>query len=689
MTADLATTHGLPVPPEMAVRRLFASLLDKGYEQAGLYTYTDAAGSPLFYKVRFSPPEGSKLRKEFRAFHSNGIEWLPREPAFPDGKPLYRLHELARGGVVLFVEGEKKADELAGLDLPATTAGGAQSDEKTDFRPLAGRHVRLWPDNDEPGKAHMLRVAARLHALGCSTSVIDVERLGLGPKGDAVDWLAAHPNATAADVLALPVEADANGITGPIPGASATPDADVGAALLGSVEDYIGRFVAYPSEHDRVAHVLWIAHAHLMDVWSSTPRLAFLSPEPGSGKSRALEVTEPLTPRPVQTISVSAPYIFRKIADENGSPTVLFDEVDTIFGPNVKGDNEDIRGLINAGHRRGAMVGRCAVRGKQIFTEEMPSYCAVAMAGLGDLPDTILTRSVVIKMRRRSPSEIVEPFRPRLHEGAGHALRDRLEAWALMVRPQVTNAWPSLPDGVVDRAADVWEPLITVADAAGGDWPRRSRDAAIALVAASRSTTPSLGIRLLADLRAVFGQREAMSTEEIISALRALDEAPWGDLKGKPIDPRGLARRLKPYGVTSKNVRTPSSAGPVKGYGRVDFHDAWERYCPVSLSPCTSATSATNAESRANPSDLVAARSGCDDFVAARSGCGDPESRSGRSGRSGWAEQADGRREWRISGFSEHPVAAVADVALPGGERDAVDPATPAADDEEGISWAD
>src|SRR5690348_12485731 len=75
-----------------------------------------------------------------------------------------------------------------------------------------------------------------------------------------------------------------------------------GAALLDKVETFIGRFVAYPSEHARIAHALWIAHTWLMDLWDSTPRIAFLSPEPSSGKSRAIETTEPLVPRAVHAI---------------------------------------------------------------------------------------------------------------------------------------------------------------------------------------------------------------------------------------------------------------------------------------------------------------------------------------------------------------------------------------------------
>ena len=177
--------------------------------------------------------------------------------------------------------------------------------------------------------------------------------------------------------------------------------------------------------------------------------------------------------------------------DEAGPPTILFDEVDTVFGPKAR-DHEDVRGLLNAGHRKGAVAGRCVVRGKTVETVEYPAYCAVALAGLGDLPDTILTRSVVVRMRRRAPHERVQPFRRRLAEAPGHALRDRLAAWSAELRRHAGNGWPEMPDGVEDRDADVWEALLAVANAAGGEWPARARVAAVALVAESKESTPSL-----------------------------------------------------------------------------------------------------------------------------------------------------------------------------------------------------
>jgi hypothetical protein len=364
------------------------------------------------------------------------------------------------------------------------------------------------------------------------------------------------------------------------------------AALLEEVQAFLCRFVAYPSEAAQVAHTLWVAHTHLMDVWDSTPRIAFLSPEPGSGKTRALEVTELLVPRPVEAVNATAAYLFRKVSDPEGLPTLLFDEIDTIFGPKAK-ENEDIRGVLNAGHRRGAVAGRCVVRGKTVETEELPAFCPVAIAGLGDLPDTILSRAVVIRMRRRGPAEKVEPYRRRLAQPAGHDLRDRLAAWAESVGPSLVGVYPDMPDGVMDRDADVWEALLAVADAAGGGWPDRARVSAVSLVSLAKESTPSLGVQLLADLRTVFGDREVMATEDVLEALCAIEEGPWGDLRGKPLNARGLARRLRDYGVTSRQVRIGHTTR--KGYVRDDLHDAWSRYLPpLPLSPKERETRETN-----------------------------------------------------------------------------------------------
>ncbi|MEV0443985.1 DUF3631 domain-containing protein [Streptomyces spectabilis] len=358
-----------------------------------------------------------------------------------------------------------------------------------------------------------------------------------------------------------------------------------GAALLDEVEAFHRRFNVFPHEAAYVAVALWDAHAHLLDCFDSTPRIAFLSPEPGSGKTRALEIVETLVPQPMTAVNASAAALFRSVSSGNGKPTILFDEIDTVFGPKA-GDNEELRGFLNAGHRRTGVTYRCIGDGGQQTVQAFPSYCAVAVAGLGSLPDTILSRSVIVRMRRRARNEKVEPFRARVHEAEGHKLRDRFAAWAEHARGFVMGAWPEMPDGVADRPADVWEPLLAVADAVGGHWPERARAACVTLVTASRANDKgSIGVRLLTDLRDhVMTGIDRLPTVAILDRLNSMDDAPWADLGGKPLDNRRLSKMLAEYmtadnePIASRNIKTGASV--LKGYYTADLHDAWQRYCP-------------------------------------------------------------------------------------------------------------
>jgi hypothetical protein len=346
-----------------------------------------------------------------------------------------------------------------------------------------------------------------------------------------------------------------------------------GADLLDEVRDFLARFVAFPSQGALHAAALWVVVTHLAQHFHITPRLALLSPEPGSGKTRALEVLALLVARSFFSFSASAAAIFRTLALE--SRTLLFDEVDAVFTKKGKDDgNEDLRALLNVGYRRGATIPRCVGPKHDVVMFDV--FAPAALAGLGDLPDTLMTRSVIIRMRPRGRGEHIEQFRIRMHEAEGHALRDRLEAWAESVGPEVGEAWPELPPGVVDRAAELWEPLIAAADAAGGHWPDTARSACVELLKVASDREVSLGVRLLADLREVFGDRDAMSTADILKRLNELDEAPWGDLYGKPMQPRTLARMLKRYSVTSTDVKVDNQTR--KGYRREELWDAWTRY---------------------------------------------------------------------------------------------------------------
>lgn len=369
---------------------------------------------------------------------------------------------------------------------------------------------------------------------------------------------------------------------------SAWTAASTGEMVLGETFAFLGRFVAFPSDAAHVAVTLWAAHCHAVAAFDSSPRLALLSPEPGSGKTRTLEVLGLLVPRPMHVLNASVAVTFRAVDAEQ--PTLLLDEVDALFGRRTADEHEELRGLLNAGHRKGATVPRCV--GPNHELKKFNVYAACALAGLGDLPDTLMSRSVIIRMRRRAPGEVVEPFRQRLHEPVGHDIGERLAAWVAQVADALGIAWPTMPPGVEDRPADCWEPLLAVADAAGGDWPARARAACTELVRVAASGEASLGVRLLGDLRMVFGGIDAMHTETILTGLHGLDEAPWADLRGKPLDSRRLARLLGNYGVHSVDVKLDGKN--LKGYRRESLHDTWTRYLPGLRTSATSATSTGN-----------------------------------------------------------------------------------------------
>ena len=352
-----------------------------------------------------------------------------------------------------------------------------------------------------------------------------------------------------------------------------------GAELLDRALAFIERFVILPSDYAGVALVLWAGHTHLMDVWETTPRLAFLSAQPGSGKSLALRLTALQCPLALEASTVTTASLIRALDDPAGRPTYFIDEIDTRYGANGKGD-EQLRGMINAGHQVDGFIMRNEKVDNDWFPVRKSAFAAVAMAGIGNIPDTILTRSVVMKMRKRLPGQKVESYRRRDHKHIGEALRDDWARWAGQVREVAASHRPVLPDGIEDRDADVWEPLIVVADLAGGRWPALARQAALeALQLAKADKRPSLDLKLLADIKAAFGEQDRISTVDLLDKLLADEEAPWGGLGRKGLDARTLAEMLREFGVRPQPMRLTGPGGHMlRGYFREDFRDTWARY---------------------------------------------------------------------------------------------------------------
>ena len=355
-----------------------------------------------------------------------------------------------------------------------------------------------------------------------------------------------------------------------------------GAEVLDQIGAFVSRFNIFPSEHCVPMLALWYAHTHAAENFYITPRLILSSAEPGSGKTRVLEVAQYLVANPEMTLSASPAALFRLVS---AAPiTILFDEVDAIFNPKNTGNTEDLRAMLNAGYKRSATIPRCVGDAKAMAVQRFKVYAPAALAGIaGHMPDTITTRAITVHMRRRAPGETVEAFKTRRVEAEAAPLRERLAAWVGDVAERVGEAEPEMPEGVTDRSAEIWEPLIAIADAAGDHWPETARAACEHFVTNANPRAGSIGTRLLADLRDVFTARNAdrLPTTAILDALHAMDEAPWNDFYGKPFDARHLSKELSRYSVHVQAFKVNGTT--VKGYqatGETGLEDAWNRYLP-------------------------------------------------------------------------------------------------------------
>ncbi len=235
---------------------------------------------------------------------------------------------------------------------------------------------------------------------------------------------------------------------------------------------------------------------------------------------------------------------------------------------------EDLRGILNSGHSRGWPYVRWDAAARK--QEQCPTFAMAIIGGIGDMPDTIEDRAVVLSMRRRAPGESVAQWRTRRAVPQLRTVRTRLHAWVGSEHHRLADAEPDLP--AEDRAADVWEPLVAIAAAAGGDWPARARKACQALAADVRPDPDTAGERLLAELYELWpADADELFTSEVIERLCSLEEAPWATWhRGEGLKARGLAQLLKPFHVESRNVRRDGQQA--KGYGRADLADAWRRY---------------------------------------------------------------------------------------------------------------
>lgn len=555
---------------------------------------------------------------------------------------LERLKGLVRLTRVLVNEGEKCANIAYKLGVVAVGFAGAAMVDKTDWAPLAGFISTIWADNDEAGLKARATLSSEITAIGGQVDWIDIVPLDLPKGGAIDDWLDARNkkglNTDLNDLQALPrtayqttttnaandsnsdevVQGDDDDVMAQIKAlAELSPvayeqarqtvaktlgmrasvldkivaemrqelsggtddlfapvepyhEAVAGHELLAQISDVIDRHIVC-EPHTTIAAALWIMFTWCIDAAQIAPIACITAPEKRCGKTQMLSLIGEMVYMPMPVSNITPAALFRSI--EKWQPTLLIDEADSFLK-----DNEDLRGILNAGHsRKNAYVMRTV--GDTHEPKPFNVWGAKALSGIGHLPETLKDRSILLELRRKLPNETRQRLRhadPMEFE----LIRRKLCRWAIDHMDILAAARPNLPEALNDRAQDNWEILLAIADTIGGDWSQKARHAALS-ISGLVDSSPSVGETLLQDIKNLFARLQVtrLHTKALLDHLVNDDDLTWSTYnRGKPLSQHQLTKRLTEYGLKSKDVRI----GEVhkKGYDISEFIPLFNRYLP-------------------------------------------------------------------------------------------------------------
>jgi Protein of unknown function (DUF3631)/CHC2 zinc finger len=569
----------------------------------GTFEYLDAAGAVVFVKdrIQFQKADGSfvlkdgkpdKVFRQRRPDPDHPGKWIHNV----DGVPVipYRLPEvieaISADHTILVVEGEAKADLLAGWNVAATCcAGGAKKWKPEHSEFLRGADVVMLPDHDGAGWEHVNAVGASLSGIAKRVRVLVLP--DLRPKGDIVDW--AKAGGTREKLDALLAEAAKNwkaptpeeinkakdegkqhedelieALSKLQPGidfhrkrdeiakeldvSKQALDAEIrlhrekvpleghwivepsiesvdGDSLLRDLVRCVRRYIVC-SFDDAVVIALWVMFSWVHDdaaVFS--PILMVTSAEPESGKTTTLNLISYLAPRAIASVEISKAALYRAI--QLCKPSFIIDEFDDVLASAGKDEGKaELRSVINSGHTRGQCVIRCIT--DEHRPEKFSTFAPKAIGMVGrKLPPATLGRCIVVELRRRTENEIVEKFAHKDTAELG-GLRSRLRRWS-MDNADSLSGDVNMPPGFSNRRADNWRVIFAIADLCSGagsgaeDWGDKARIAAGAIEGAS--DTSSIGVRLLTDIKRIFDEDgvDEIASATLVVRLKEDAEGPW------------------------------------------------------------------------------------------------------------------------------------------------------------------
>lgn len=347
------------------------------------------------------------------------------------------------------------------------------------------------------------------------------------------------------------------------------PENTAGEAVLNQTRDFLSRFLAMPSQAAMDVLTLWIAHTHVVDggerlAFTTTPRLALLSDEPECGKTAVLDMISNLGHKPKMLIDPT-PAGYAQLISESKS-TVMIDEIDILFGA---GNSKSVlRSLLNSGYKVGGTFMRAGNKG------EISIFAPLALGGMSAKFDSheslkaLKSRSICIRMKQARPNEV---YRMREHDGIARKMQQDLAKWIHRNTSKILTDWPEMPKGIEGRKREIFEPLMMVANVAGGHWPETAAQACKELALGENELKPEvpLSARILLDLKRIFGNSKQMSTENIINALYGLENGPWLEMwPHSGTAPVELSALVTPLGVGPVKIWDATEKRSVQGYKR-------------------------------------------------------------------------------------------------------------------------
>ncbi len=595
-----------------------------------IYPYHDADGTLLFEVVRYEPKGFSQRRPDPN--RPNRFIWETRGVK----KVLFRLPEtiaaIAKGDLIYLCEGEKDVLAMVEKGFSATcNPGGADKWQDSYTETLRNADVVIIADKDDAGRKHAQLVARKLHGAAKSIRVLELPDVKGKPVKDAADFFEAGGDAeqirelvkktpqwtpgavsgndfqdnetfnrlaklspaeydrcreTEAERLKIRVstlDAEVQKRRAPsgealqesaldLPDVELWPEPVNGAEVLSEIADDITRYMVLPKGAAN-AIALWVAHTHCFESFLVSPRLFITSPVKGCGKTTLRDIVALFVSRPLVAENLTPAVLFRVI--QLYKPTVLADECDGWMK-----DNNELNSLLNSGHRRGGKAWRC--EGENHKLRSFLVFSPVVLCGIGSLPDTLYSRSIVIRLECAKPGELHQEFDD-WHTEYEHELCRKLARFVADNRHRIESSKPKLPDGAYNRLAHMWRPLFAIAETAGGDWPQRAASAFASLTGREDLDSQNKKVILLGDIKEIFDTEgvDKLTSTDLTKALANREDRDWAEWGNgqKPITPNQLARLLRPFNIAPRTIRLPDGT-TAKGYCLEMFKDTFERFLP-------------------------------------------------------------------------------------------------------------